>query len=264
MSTREHVLVIVFSGLIGLVIGSFLSVVTSRVPRGESIVRPDSHCPQCHARLRSRDNIPLVSYVALKGRCRSCGVRIPWRYPALEAVTGIGFAAVAWRLPSLWVIPPYCVLFACLIASAMIDLESMKIPSVVVYWSGAIGLPLLVVASLGTHRPEALLYSVASAAAVGALFGAIFLGSSGMGFGDVRLLTLAAFFTGWLDSRGFGFGVTAVALLLTIFIAGAIAIVALVRGTGTGKTRLPFAPPIAGGVMLAALFGPTMLHWWLG
>jgi len=114
--------------LFGLLVGSFLNVVIHRVPLGQSIVSPPSHCPGCDTQIKPWDNIPVLSYLFLRGRCRSCSTSISPRYPAVEAVTGLLFAAIAWRFgPTVWT-TVYCIFAAALVAAAMIDHDHQIIP----------------------------------------------------------------------------------------------------------------------------------------
>src|SRR5208282_3693148 len=193
--SRMSATVIVLAGIVGLLIGSFVGVIVDRLPRQESIVSPPSHCVACSAPIRAYDNIPVVSYVVLRGRCRVCGAHIPARDVALELCTAALFALVAWRSPSVWEVPAYCVLAASLVAVSAIDIEHMRIPTPLVYATAAIGAPLLIVASAGTHRWSALLSAaITGAAAFAAFFALYFAVPKGIGFGDVRLAGLCGGF----------------------------------------------------------------------
>lgn len=166
----------------GLLVGSFLNVVIHRLPREESLVRPPSHCPACGRPVRPHENLPLLSYLWLRGRCRGCGVRIPLRYPAVELATGLLFAGVALRHgPELWT-PVACAFAAALLAAAVIDAEHRIIPDSISLGGLALGLvvvPLLRMRE-GTPPGEALLLSAA-----GALLGGGLLWS--VGFAHARL-----------------------------------------------------------------------------
>jgi len=118
--------------VIGLCVGSFLNVVIYRVPRRESVVRPRSHCPACEAPIADRDNIPVLSWMLLRGRCRSCGARISVRYPLVELGTAVLFVAAAVRLGATWQLPAFCVFFASLLAISVIDLDHYIIPNRVI------------------------------------------------------------------------------------------------------------------------------------
>ena len=190
------------TGVFGLLIGSFVGVVVDRVPRKESIVSPPSHCVACEAPIRPYDNIPVISYVALRGRCRACHTRIPPRDALLELGTGILFVLLAWRLGSAWALPAYCVFAATAVAISAIDIEHMRIPSAVVYATAVLGAPLLVLASAGTHDWSALESAAIGGAGAFATFFALFYAvPKGIGFGDVRFAGLCGGFLGWLGYR---------------------------------------------------------------
>lgn len=155
--------------LFGLLVGSFLNVVIHRVPEGLSIVSPPSHCPACDTPIKPWDNVPVLSYLLLRGRCRACGVGISLRYPAVELTTGLLFMAIAWRFgPSAWTVV-YCVFAAALVAAAMIDHDHQIIPDAISL--GGLVVALVSVPALtawyGGSFGEALLRS-ALGAAIGA------------------------------------------------------------------------------------------------
>src|SRR5436190_14190124 len=129
-------------GVYGLVIGSFLNVVIYRVPRKESLVRPRSHCPNCETMIAPRDNVPVLSWLMLRGRCRHCDTRISARYPLIELFTGVMFAAVGARFADSWALPAYLLLTAGLIALSAIDLEHYILPNRIIYPLGYALLPL--------------------------------------------------------------------------------------------------------------------------
>ena len=163
---------------------------------------PPSHCVACSAPIRAYDNIPIVSYVVLRGRCRSCGSHIPPRDAFVELGTGILFVMLAWRLSSLWALPAYCVLGASLVAISAIDVKHMRIPTAIVYVTAALGAPLLVLASAGTHRWSALASAaIGGASAFAAFFTLFYAVPRGIGFGDVRLAGLCGGFLGWMGYR---------------------------------------------------------------
>ncbi|HTZ08953.1 MAG TPA: prepilin peptidase [Acidimicrobiales bacterium] len=140
------------AAVFGLVIGSFLNVVVYRVPRGLSVARPGSFCPSCSAPVRGYDNVPVVSWVVLRGRCRHCGAPISVRYPVVELATAVVFAAVAWALGPHWAVPGTCVLAATALAVAAIELDG-ELPPPELAWIGAgLGLALLAVAAGADRR----------------------------------------------------------------------------------------------------------------
>jgi len=246
------------AGVFGLVVGSFIGVVVDRLPRQESIVSPPSHCVACSAPIRAYDNIPVVSYVVLRGRCRACGTRIPPRDALLELGTGILFVLLAWRLTSVWALPAYCVLAAAVVGISAIDVEHMRIPSTLVYWTAVLGAPLLVLASAGTHRWSALLGAlIGGAAAFAAFFALFFAVPKGIGFGDVRLAGLCGGFLGWM-----GYREVIVGFLISFIVAGVPAAVLLAMHKVHRRTQIPFGPFLAAGTVVTVLFGAPVIHAW--
>jgi leader peptidase (prepilin peptidase)/N-methyltransferase len=248
----------VAAGVFGLVIGSFIGVVVDRLPRQESIVSPPSHCVACSAPVRAYDNIPVVSYVVLRGRCRACGARIPPRDALLELGIGILFVLLAWRLTSAWALPAYCVLAAAIVGISAIDVEHMRIPSTLVYSTAALGAPLLVLASAGTHRWSALLGAlIGGAVAFAAFFTLFFAVPKGIGFGDVRLAGLCGGFLGWM-----GYREVIVGFLISFIVAGVPAAVLLAMHKVNRRTQIPFGPFLAAGTVITVLFGAPVIHAW--
>lgn len=193
--------------VLGLLVGSFLNVVIWRVPRGESVISPGSRCPQCGGRIGPVENIPVLSWVFLRGRCRHCSERIPARYPLVELATAAVFAGVAARFSQSWVLPAYLLLAASLIAISVIDLDHMIIPNRIVYPVGAASVVLLTVASLGEGDWGALARAAAGAAIDFSVFyGLWLLWPQAMGFGDVRLAALLGAHLGWLGWSALGMG----------------------------------------------------------
>ena len=246
------------AGVFGLVIGSFIGVVVDRLPRQESIVSPPSHCVACSAPVRAYDNIPVVSYVVLRGRCRACGARIPPRDALLELGIGILFVLLAWRLTSAWALPAYCVLAAAVVGISAIDVEHMRIPSTLVYSTAVLGAPLLVLASAGTHRWSALLGAlIGGAVAFAAFFTLFFAVPKGIGFGDVRLAGLCGGFLGWM-----GYREVIVGFLISFIVAGVPAAVLLAMHKVNRRTQIPFGPFLAAGTVITVLFAAPVIHAW--
>jgi len=253
----------------GLAVGSFLTVVMARVPAGHSVVSPARRCPACLAGLRWFENIPVLAFVAQGGRCRSCGARIPWRYPALEAVTALAFVALALRLGAVWVLPAFCAYAATAIACAAIDIETRRIPHKVLFPGLALATALLLVGAALDGSADRLVW-----AAVGGLGTAAFLevidlayaalrGRTGIGFGDVKFMLLLGSFPGFVDPLG------PVLALFLAFAAGAVGgavYLTLWRRDRprAGPAAIPFGPFLAAGSFLAVLAGPLILDWYLG
>jgi leader peptidase (prepilin peptidase)/N-methyltransferase len=187
--------------VLGLAAGSFLNVVIWRVPRGESVVHPRSHCPACDHELRVYDNVPVVSWLVLRGRCRDCGVHISARYPAIELLTAavwglVGFAFADRPLA----LPAFLIMSASLIAIAAIDLDHMVIPNRIIYPVAFAIVPLLVLASAEEPDWPALGRAALGSLLYGGLFFSLWYLGRGraMGYGDVRLAFLLGLPLGWL------------------------------------------------------------------
>jgi leader peptidase (prepilin peptidase) / N-methyltransferase len=246
-------------GALGLLVGSFLNVVIHRVPKRESVVKPRSRCPGCGTEIAARDNIPVVSWLALRGRCRTCAAPISARYPLVEAATGALFAAAALRFGASWQLPAFLVLFAALLAISAVDLELYIVPNRIVYPALFLSVPLLVVAAAldGDWR------SLRDAALGGALgWGLLFvvhvISPGGMGFGDVRLAGLIGVHLGWLSV-----GHVLVGLFLGFLLAAAVGVVLIAAKVLTRKAKVPFGPFLAAGAVIAVLAGDPLLRWYL-
>jgi leader peptidase (prepilin peptidase) / N-methyltransferase len=254
------VVIVVWCGVLGLLVGSFLNVVIYRVPREESIVSPPSHCPSCDRQLTARDLVPVASWVVLRGKCRTCGAKISGRYPAVEALTGVLFALVAWRFLGSWALPAYLVLTAFLIALSGIDLDTFKLPRKIIYLGGVIGVVLL---ALATWLDD-LGWEPLEKAALGALLAFAFflllhlLAPRSMGFGDVRLSAYLGWNLGWL-----GLLHVPVGLFLGFLYGGVVGVVLMATKKAGRKTAIPFGPYMAAGAMTAVLIGRTIIDIWL-
>jgi len=254
-------LVWVWVAAVGLVAGSFLTVVIYRLPRGESIVAPRSRCPRCGAGIRTRDNIPVLSWVVLKGRCRECGERISARYPLIEAAT-CALWLVAWGRygEDRYTAVVLALFFTVLLAVSVIDLERKIIPNLIVYPAVPFFAALLLVGGLGLGKGYLL-----AGAAVGFLAygGGLILVSvlypRGMGMGDGKLAALVGLVLGAL-----GVQLVAVAAILAFFLGGLAGAAAMVLRKAGRKQAVPFGPFIAAGALLSALVGAQIAEWYLG
>jgi leader peptidase (prepilin peptidase) / N-methyltransferase len=241
-------MLLVLAAPLGLIIGSFLNVVAYRLPRGESIVKPRSRCTSCGTEVRARDNLPLVSWLVLRGRCRHCDAQISARYPAVELATGLVFALVALaRGPHLELLIdlPFA---AMLIAVADIDLEHRIVPNRILA-------PMAVwaVAASALVRPGKLPeLLIAGAAAFTLLLVAALAYPGGMGMGDVKLAGV----------MGLCLGVPVAPALLIAFLAGSIVGVAIMlrHGAGARKRAVPFGPFLALGGLVALVAGHDLVH----
>jgi leader peptidase (prepilin peptidase)/N-methyltransferase len=233
----------------GLVFGSFLTVVVHRVPRGESLVRPRSRCPSCGTQIRAVDNVPVVSWVFLRGRCRACGARISPVYPSVELATGVLFAGVALRYVDAWVIAllaPFCGL---LLAISVIDIRTKKIPNRLVYPALLLSAGFLPVARLAGADVDLVRAAVGFLALGGGFLIVAFVVPRGMGMGDVKLAALIGLVLG-----SQGLGVVGVAAGAGILIGGVGAVTALVAGASR-KQAIPFGPFLAAGALVAVFLG---------
>ena len=250
------VLLAAVAGLFGLLVGSFLNVVIHRVPLRQSVVTPRSACPSCGTTLAERDNIPVVSWLVLRGRCRTCAAPISVRYPLVEAATAVLFAAAALRFGTDWALPAFCLFFAALLAVALIDLEHFIVPNRIVFPMLAISVPLLGLAALLEGDWGRLLTGVVGAAlASNGLLLINLVSPRGMGMGDVKLAILLGLFLGWL-----GLGHVAVGLFLGFLLGSVGGILLIALGIKTRKDPVPFAPFLAAGAVLAVLAGNGLLE----
>jgi leader peptidase (prepilin peptidase)/N-methyltransferase len=241
----------------GLIFGSFMTVVVTRVPAKESLLRPRSRCPACGAQVRNRDNIPVLSWLLLRGRCRDCGERIPAMYPLLELATGLLVAAGAARFDDLAIILIVCPLLAMLPGIALIDLRHKIIPNRLMYPS-LIGFPVAIVIATLLGAPFDLVGMVVGFLAYGGGLLLVALVSGGMGMGDVKLAAVIGLVLGAL-----GLEYVAVAAAAAIVIGGVAGVAALAMGRGR-KSAIPFGPAIAAGAVVAVFFGQAIADWYAG
>jgi leader peptidase (prepilin peptidase)/N-methyltransferase len=253
-------LVVAGCAILGIAVGSFLNVVIARVPHKQSVVHPASRCPKCETPIAPRDNIPVVSWLLLRGRCRACGEPISIRYPMVELACGVLFAAVAARFAGSWVIPAYLVFTATLLAVALIDLEHFIVPNRIVFPVAAASVPLLAIGLVdGDHGGDFMRALIGAFVAFGALFALHIISPRGMGMGDVKLAFVLGLYLGWL-----GWGQVALGLFLG-FVLGAVAgVFLIVTRLRSRRDHLPFAPFLAAGAMATVLWGSSILRWYRG
>ena len=247
----------VASALAGLSVGSFLNVVVHRVPLGQSLVRPRSACPGCAATIAARDNIPVVSWLVLRGRCRRCQAHISARYPIVEAGTAALFTAVAVRFGWSWATPAVDAFVAGLVALACVDLERYLLPRRIVYVTAVLSGSLLLVDSATTGRWGRLAVGAVCAAVAFGLFWVLNrVNPRWLGYGDVRLAGTIGLVLGWLgpDYALIGF--------LVANLAGVVA-AAFLLGTGRmqRKTPMPYGVFLAAGSVVTVLAGAPVAQY---
>ena len=270
-------MVLFFCILIGLAIGSFLNVCISRIPLDESVISPRSRCPQCRKPIASRDNIPILSYILLRGQCRHCGKKISIRYPFIEAMTGIigGLLYLKFGLGPEWVL--YLIFCAALIALAFIDADHRILPDLITLnglWLGlvlSLFIPVpgtfmtrvLQIAGWAEPSPVAvsLISSITGAIVGGGLLWAVreayfrFRGVEGMGFGDVKMMAMVG-------------AVVGVPLTLFTIMVGSIlgSVIGILLMQFAGKDRgyeMPFGTFLSLGAVLAVLYGNELIAMYL-
>ena len=255
--------VIVF--LFGLVVGSFLNVCIYRIPRGISIIVPSSRCPSCNNPIKPQDNIPLLSYIMLRGRCRFCKARISMRYPLVEFLNSVFYVALLWRFGFGWHTFVYFVFSSVLIVIAFIDLDFQIIPDRITLS----GIPLGFIAGsliltdpfsrsslLGMKNSLIGMVSGFVAFYLIALAGSAILKKEALGGGDIKMMAMVGAVMGWK------------AVILSTFIGSLVgSVVGIFLMVLEGKNRhakIPFGPFLALGALFTLFFGQDMLFWYLG
>lgn len=236
----------------GLVFGSFSTVAIHRIPRGESVAAPRSRCPSCGSQLRNVDNVPVVSWLVLRGRCRSCGARISPVYLLTELTTAVLFAGAALAFEGVWVAAIVAPFLGLMVALSAIDVRHRIIPNRIVYPAFAIFAAAIVVADLAGAGPNAPRAALGTLAYGGGLLVVALLSPRGMGMGDVKLAGLIGLVLGSLGLR-----FVAVAAGAGVLLGGVAAIAALIAGASR-KQALPFGPFLAAGAVVAALLGEQL------
>jgi leader peptidase (prepilin peptidase)/N-methyltransferase len=249
-----------FAGILGLIFGSFATAVAYRVPRNESVVTGRSKCPRCGRQIGAVENIPVVSWILLRGRCKSCGERISLRYPLIELATGALFALAAWRYGLTVTAVVYGGFFWALVVLTVIDLEYKLLPNRVVYplfVAGWIGLVAAALVDADASRLRSA--GIGMLIFGGFLFVVAFIYPAGMGLGDVKLAFVLGAFLGYAG----GAGLVPVGMFLSFVLGGVIGLIAM-RVTKQGrKMAIPFGPFLAAGTVLAIAVGQRLLDAYL-
>jgi leader peptidase (prepilin peptidase)/N-methyltransferase len=238
-------------GLVGLLFGSFLTVVIHRIPAGESIVRPRSRCPRCGTEIGARDNVPVVSWLLLRGRCRACGARISVEYPLTELATGALFAAAAVLVEPLYGAALAAPFLGIMLSVGVIDARHRIVPNRIAYPSLVLFAVAILVGDLLGEGVDAVEAGIGLALYAVPLLLVALVVPHGMGMGDVKLAALIGLVLGSL-----GLSYVGVAAGVGVIGGGIGALIALaILGAGR-KDQIPFGPFLAGGAMVATLAGP--------
>jgi leader peptidase (prepilin peptidase) / N-methyltransferase len=240
---------------LGFLIGSFLNVCIYRLPRGESIMWPGSHCPACGKAIEFYDNIPLLSYLWLVGRCRTCRTHISIQYPIVEAANAGGYLAILWTFGLTWTTVLYAILFSALLVVTVTDLTHKIIPNVVTVPGIAVGL-----VGAASVLPVGFINALLGVAIGGGILWALawaspyLFGKEGMGGGDIKLLAMIGAFLGWKPA------------LLTIMIGsltGSVIGVSLIALRIMKRDEyIPFGPFLVFGALISLFFAQPLLHWY--
>ncbi|MCX7794509.1 MAG: prepilin peptidase [Thermodesulfovibrionales bacterium] len=248
--------------VLGLIAGSFMNVCIYRIPRNLSLIKPGSRCPDCKSPVKPYDNIPVLSFFLLRGKCRTCGAKIHWRYPVVEFLNGILWLIIFNKFGDTPYSLPFLFFASCLVVITFIDIEHMIIPDIITVPGTLIGI------ALGPILPDPFFRLVTlgfltslTGALTGfllffiiAVIGEWIFKREAMGGGDIKLMAMVGAFTGW---KG---------VILTTFsgsLIGALAGVVVILSRKRSDTVIPFGPYLAGGAMVSLLFGQEVMNLWL-
>jgi leader peptidase (prepilin peptidase)/N-methyltransferase len=256
--TAEQLDLVLAAGMcafIGLFVGSFLNVVIYRVPAGESVVRPRSRCPRCQTQIGSLDNIPVLSWLLLRGRCRHCGAAISGRYPLIEVATAVLFGLMGFWLGLSWQLPAFLYLAAVGIALSMIDLDTRRLPNSIVLPSYAVALALLALPTVIEGRwPDLGRACLGGVVAFAVYFALAMIYPAGMGFGDVKFAGVLGIFLGWV-----GWAAVAVGIFAAFVVGAVVGIGLILVRRGGRKTAIPFGPFMFVGALIGLWAGPGLM-----
>lgn len=247
---------IILSLVVGAILGSFLNVVIYRLPNGESIVFPGSHCPACNAAIKPYDNIPVLSYLILKGKCRACGTGISWQYPIVELITSVCLGLLYWKFGWSGFFFIYSTLTLLLIPIAVIDLQRGLILNKLTIPGFILGLAFLLGLQIENWK-DLLLGALAGGLILFVIgwLGTLLFKKESMGMGDVKLFAMIGIFIGL---KG-----VLLTMLFSIYIAALFIVIGLIlRKLRLGET-IPFGPFIAIGTLAYMFCGDSMVRWYL-
>ena len=257
MLGKVYYSVVVF--LFGLAVGSFDNVAIYRIPEGKSLWAPRSFCPTCGTTIAWYDNIPLLGFLILRGRCRHCGEHISWRYPLVELLSGLLFFAVFAKVGYQWTaeLLPYLFMVTVLIIVAAIDLQTQTIPNKIMYPAIPLALAAMGIVALVRGDYHIIIDSLIGVAVIAvpwALFALVF--PKGFGMGDAKLAAFTGAILGWrLELVGFFIGIALGAI---------VGVVMMAAGKRGRKSRIPFGPFLAAGALAALFWGQTIWDAYIG
>lgn len=248
-------LTIVVAGVAGLLIGSFLTVVTDRVPDGRSVMAPGSACPACGHRLGARDLVPVLSWLMRRGKCGRCGAGIGAEAIVLELSTATAFVLLAVRFEPLWLLAAHCSLVSALVALTAIDLRTRRLPREITYSAVGLGVPLLAIAALSADEPRRIWTALLGALIATAVMLALHLVSrESLGDGDVRLSPLLGLHLGWWNP-----GLALVGLFFGFALGAVVGVAMMLTGRAGRRTAIPFGPFLALGALVALFVGQDFI-----
>lgn len=251
---------LILAGVLGLAVGSFLNVVIWRVPNGASVVSPPSACPRCDAPIRPRDNVPVLSWLLLRARCRDCAAPISPRYPIVEAGTAALFVLTTVRFGLSPELPAYLYLAAVGIALALIDLDVHRLPDAIVLPSYGVLALLLTVAALVGDDLSSLGRAAIGSVALWVIYFLLALAKpGGMGFGDVKLAGLLGAAMAWP-----GWGALIVGAFAAFLLGGLYGIGLIAARRGTRRSKVPFGPWMVLGALIGIAVGEQLWNAYLG
>lgn len=244
-------------GLFGALIGSFLNVCIYRLPRHESVAWPGSHCPACAHPIAWYDNLPLLSYFLLAGRCRHCAVRIPWRYPVVEALNALGYVGLLCFFGPNWMTVVYGLLYSALLVVAGTDLSHKIIPNAITFPGMVVGL-----LSAATVLPLGLVNGLIGLLVGGGILWVLawaspyLFGKEGMGGGDIKLLGMIGAFLGWKPAL--------MTIMVGSFLGSVVGVTLIAARVIKREDYIPFGPFLVCGALIALFFGQSILDWYQG
>jgi leader peptidase (prepilin peptidase)/N-methyltransferase len=252
--------IVAFAALTGLIVGSYLNVIAYRIPQGMSVVRPPSRCPACGSGIRARDNLPVASWIILRGRCRDCSSRISARYPLVESGTAMLFGGTAAVIGASWTLPAYMWFAALTLVLSLVDLEHKRLPNRILYPGTIVAVVLLTAGAALDGGIDAIPRSIAGGAGYfGSLLLIALVARGGFGMGDVKLAFVLGVFAAHRSWQALG-----VAVFGAFVLGGVVSIVLLVMGRAGRKDTVPFGPSLVLGSWIGIAAGEAIAPWYLG